>query len=1520
MSFKQDIEKLIESNLKTYRDNADRFIADYNRELELTKEYNGRQLLELLQNADDAGSNEVLIIWDKNNSKLSISNQGEPFETGGIKSLMLANLSTKTKISYIGNKGLGFRSILNWSEQVDIYSNDCQISFSEKIAADVFNNQLNLSDEAKQQIRSERNLAEQTVPFPVLAIPEITEASSADKWTTTIAISYRKEFEADIEHQLGELREEILLFLNNIQKITIQKGAERTELVSDKVPGEHFEQVSIKDKQWKVFSRENILPPEYQDKSKNEQQSYNLKVAFQEDLSDNYRKLFNFFPTQLSISLPCIIHGTFELNSSRNHLNESRKNEYILNELVQLLRECAIYLTEQQVDWRAYKLISPISKASDSKLIESFYAELESLKQTEKIYPCINNAYNAIDNTIYYNDGFNGFFQEHFPEVLPELCIPLNNELPNPFSNDFYKHSYLVEKIDSLSKTDISIPLRAELIAQLSKVIPFKDEQDRMSILVNESGKVISKDDLTFTPVVRSEESFNIPNSVKVDFMKSELYDLLVSKFEQGFDKKEPKSRELQRCIKSVVNLQPYDSNNVIDKIITGTKDALKSIEAIDDKINCIKEMVAALYANFKNIDNRQEKLKITVPLVSKARKIADAELLYLSEAYPSGKLTEIIYNGFFKPNDYLAAIDFWSFENEESALVESFFLWLGVNKYSKSIKIPLKDNWQHKDYFDFIFEEDLEKSDDFSINRVTRDCFVTSIADFDRIEKLDINKIILLCLKDNLIRSKLEQNDEIIQWYYNYGRSIFSKHSYLRFQFLKSGIFTKYILEDGGEELNKLINDDFQIDYDFLGQFGINKTEVKSILIKLGAKESFNDLAPETVYQILQAIPEKDKNQTGKATQTIYKMALESLAKQESTYPVPGDIQFFSKTGNKEAYLPANQIYYSDNSVLPKKIISTIPIINLPKRVGEDNVEKYFGVKSLKEFKIQMNQDSLDFNSCDTGFNNLFESLKPYLLAYRLESPNLKKRITDQETKRKEAKTLKQCTIHIVNKGFFSFGDNPEMAIEDKEFINEKDTFYFKESFIQTVDGLRKDSLFCDAFAEMMCIIFKVNDLKNDFRQILKNDIQDTIHLAGQDLSKEIIEESFALLGVSRVEIDFWSNIFSSKGKQLQEPIENLDSLKQKVFTGLGIQIPESYTNVDFDSFENRASFELIKLLCESLNLNVNDITPKGLYWYHKNELGNCIKSHEFKFKKLLWINLKENPEEQKTFIRNLNDFNTKLISKLENTISSNKFNLTFDYQAIVTKETLVHFNTDLNHGIDDDTVIVNQYEKLLEQYGIEEVDIADEEIRSLLYFEGNAETIEQCLKEEFGEEEQRENDTDNDSSKLVGSLIDAKLSKNGKIIQASSVNGNSSWVHSGHVERGKKRKGKKAELLVYNTLVNKYGIENVKWVSGNSTTPDKNDKLHYDIEYKNENDEWKYLEVKAISDNQFIISGSETNKGISEPNKFEVALVNDNEIYIVKDLFVFDSGETFENNSKFVAYPKDYVFVFDVNTIKEN
>ncbi len=1516
MTFKEEIAELIDSNLKTYRDNPDRFLSDYNRELELTKEYNGRQLLELLQNADDAGSKEVEISWNKNTSQLTISNKGEAFSVGGIKSLMLANLSTKTKVIYIGNKGLGFRSILNWATLINIYSKGSKLSFSNVIAKDVYDNQLNLSSSDKKKIRENRNLTKEAIPFPTLAIPTFEDNKIKTTWTTTIEIFCRGEFEVDIENQLSEITEEILLFLNNIQKITIHiADNESKELVSNKKKNIGYEIIKIKDKSWKVFSRDKTLPKEYQDKSKNEKQSFNLKVAFRDDLSDNYKKLFNYFPTQLSISLPCIIHGTFELNSSRNHLNESKKNEFILKELVELFKSCAEFLTTEKLDWRAFKLLTPTQTTSDSKLIEVFYADLKTAKDEAIIYPCVINQYKPLSEAVYYSDEFNSFFQVNFPTTLPGLILPLGEELKGNFTDDKFKHEYLVEQIDELSNTELQITIRAELITQLSKVVSNNSDDLRFSLLVNEAGKVISKDDIAFTPVVRSDEKFRIPKSVKVDFMKSELFDLLITNFESSFEKNEPKPRELQRKIKSVVNLQPYDSNNVIDKIITGTKDALKSIRNTKEKLVCINEMITALYANFKHIENRQERLKITVPLISKAKQVTDAENLFLSKTYPSGLITEAIYRNTIMAEEYLAPINFWNLQNEEPSQVESFFIWLGVNRYSKLETIHLNSNWKEKKYLDFIFANDAEYSDDFRMDRIQRDSLVTSLVNIEQIKSLPIERILLLTLKDVLIRKNLEHNDERIGWQYNYGRTLFTQYSYIRFQFITSNIFTNFLIEEGGEELNKLINDNFEIDYDFLFQFGINKTEVKSILIKLGAKESFNEISPENIYQIINSIPDRDLTKKGKATQSIYKMALESLVKQESDFPVPDDLIFFSKKGVIEEYSESSKIYYTDNNILPRKILDTLNILNLPKRIGEDNVERYFGVKSLREFKIEIEQGNIKYNPCDAELNRIFEQIKPYILAYRLNAPNLRKKINDTDTKKKEAKTLKQCRIHIVSECYFKFGDSENILVEEKEFINVKDDFYFTDRNSNSLNELKKDSIFCDAFAEMMCIVFKVNDLKNDFRQIFKNDFQDTHHLATQDFGKKKIEEAFQFLGISRIEIDFWKTVFALKGKKFQEPIENTEKLKLNVQKSLGLTLADDYQLIDFENFKNKTSFELIKNIAKKLSLPVNKILPQGLFYWHYDRFNEAIKDLENKFKYSLWTKLNANQAEQSEFISTLGKYNLEFISLIESKIRAMKFELNIEYTKEVKTLIKKHFQISFDDSIADNAAIKNYYTDLLKSYNIEETDISELSIRSILFFEGNKDLVEKYLKTNFATNTDNDSNENSNDAATTGNIIDASLTRNGKQIpidDGSTRNGN--WVHSGQSEQGKKRKGKNAEALVYNSLVKQYGVNNVKWVSGNSTTPDKNDKLHYDIEYKNKEGEWKFLEVKAISDDYFIISNSEKEKGLSEPDKYEMALVQDENIYIIKDLFEFAKGESFENNNKFTARPKDYIFQFKI------
>ena len=130
---KNKILEEIKIRKEIYETSPADMISAFNREIETEKEYNGRQLLELLQNADDEQSDEVKIELNTTDKILTIANRGTsctPFSFDGIRSLMISNLSSKTTKKFIGNKGLGFRSIINWSKKITISSNGLDIIFS----------------------------------------------------------------------------------------------------------------------------------------------------------------------------------------------------------------------------------------------------------------------------------------------------------------------------------------------------------------------------------------------------------------------------------------------------------------------------------------------------------------------------------------------------------------------------------------------------------------------------------------------------------------------------------------------------------------------------------------------------------------------------------------------------------------------------------------------------------------------------------------------------------------------------------------------------------------------------------------------------------------------------------------------------------------------------------------------------------------------------------------------------------------------------------------------------------------------------------------------------------------------------------------------------------------------------------------------------------------------------------------------------------------------------------------------
>jgi len=96
-------------------------------------QYHGRFLIELLQNAHDALSDKpgqsqksrIEIVLDPNDGEhgaLYVANDGKPFTDSNFKSLSQLGQSDKDPQKSIGNKGIGFRSVLEITTSPEIYS------------------------------------------------------------------------------------------------------------------------------------------------------------------------------------------------------------------------------------------------------------------------------------------------------------------------------------------------------------------------------------------------------------------------------------------------------------------------------------------------------------------------------------------------------------------------------------------------------------------------------------------------------------------------------------------------------------------------------------------------------------------------------------------------------------------------------------------------------------------------------------------------------------------------------------------------------------------------------------------------------------------------------------------------------------------------------------------------------------------------------------------------------------------------------------------------------------------------------------------------------------------------------------------------------------------------------------------------------------------------------------------------------------------------------------------------------
>lgn len=1510
MKLFEEVTKIRETQLEIYKKDPIRFKAEYENQKNMAKEYNGRQILEILQNADDSHSAFVKLTLNCEKNLLEIENDGEPFTSEGIRSLMVANASPKRGGRYIGNKGLGFRSLITWGKEINIISQDCKCTFSKERASIILNKELGLSEEKLSNLRKEFNYSNKAVFFPFFGLPDLETITPSQKHTI-IQIHYIKDFENDIKKQLEYISKDdkSLLFLDNLKKIIINVDKETYEVTAETKQCGEYTSIKLSGQEWFVLSDIGEYPYNLQDEDYIEKKLYSAKIAWKNPITPRDNKLYSFFPTQISLDLPCVIHGSFEIDTARNHLiADSEANKFVFEKLIQLIKQALPLIKEQAGSistWEAYYFIKYTQKNSDPSL-SYFYDSLDKLLSSESVYPTINNDYTTQKDYKFYSEDFASFIEDNYSDTFTKIAkkgVELKTQI--------YEKNDMQALIDTIHFKDYKA--RATFIMALYRIKNINP--GRFSILVNSDNEVITSTKPIFT--AKSDMNIQFPKEfVSFDIMKKELYEELIntSDFKHFVSKvNDIDSRKLAEMLSDIANIQPYDISTITERIINQTN-AYCENKDLEEKKKIIKKTVQCLYHNFKLKSPDENIRQYNLFLISRDNTIEKAENLYFSNSYSIGKEVERIFGSILSPKEYLIDKNFWELEDDMDAEIEEFFSYFGVIKYckiSKKITSIESNNFiaYHKRH------DKIKHLTDTPAPIIS----ALKIQNFNKIEQIsNLTDIIIAIYETKDVLTKLtSQNYEPLEYKYHKTEKVNSVISYISYQFIKSKLFTDFLFEDLQKDLLDMLNDNKSIDYSELEKRGIQKDFISMILKSVGAKQSFTDLSSEKIYKMLVMMP--TVNPSGKNISTIYKMAREALAKKKKQIEIPSNLQLFATQEGIPSYHPYNSVYYSDNNILPKKISYKLPFLNMPKRNGEDKVKAFFGVTLSSYSDLQIIEPVQNHRDYST-FDSFFSQLKPYILAYRIASQK------EETSKKDSAKELSKLSIRIITNGKFKYKNKDVEDLTDYDFIlekNEKNTIgYIKVPSYSYKELLNKVD-FQTTFSEIISIVFKLtdsSDIIKDIRSTLLYSELDLRKIIISELSEEILEKSYSLLNQSlSAEFAFWKNVYLLCKNEKKLPTEECalrNCIKNDFTECKDILLSE----IDYETFSTKQSIQLLSTLITSRPVSLKQLLKhKNLVVYHKGQFKELANSKNELFNKLLWVKNKKTQEKYKS---TLDTFN---MDTFEDLAAKYQYDFINNYNEIFSSFIKKKYHIDLSENID----VPDFTGSILEEY-LDYKDNLSNEFQYLLYYPNNLERIKE-LTEEIEKKRKERSEKDFDANDIQ--LEDEETERievpdndgSGTGNPNPSKNDNSDPLDNNDKDPGDDNDeggvanaastglndiiGGESEKKVFTKFVSLYGEKNVKWVSKYSNTSDRNDKLHYDIRYREtENDEWRYLEVKTFSKKGCFISTLEVAFGLDNKTKYDLAFVEGNKIHRIKQFFNLKAGQDLESNDNFALKNSNY------------
>lgn len=1178
----------------------------FNDENQLRDEYEGRELLEMIQNADDQCSDMLDVYLDTGENFVELTNCGaktEPFSKRGFECLITGSTSEKKtkRNKVIGSKGRGFRSLLNWAWKIEVWSNGIYCVFGpeprdaawEEIKAHNTEGWLEELPELEREISQiSKTPVGTTCPLSILLAPRLFQDYNACKdeslgWITRIRVYFRPDKLERIRNQIKLLEPQLLLFVNSLQQIRIKEDANEPRTLTrgetwrklDDVNGATIESCELScDGATDVWNRYIFRDDEQE-------------IAFawldgNRPIPDRMRVAYSYFPTAFQLPmLPCILHATFRLSSSRNGIDNTKTNWQLMEHAGRHLAVAASWIAahtdlnrdhlDARTVWFPYSMLN-IGDPGSSELLKSLKRGVISGAGEANVCPVVSRTYMKAKEVVSYSEdfasyltggagssrfanhlwpgysqhGFNAAWSDKFIDEAQglageqlEAIAQLGNASPGAY-NDYVNMVEAFLSVRNVLQNPSSLSClpdsRLRLIpsniktARINSGLTLDEASDNLGIrYVDENFIQSYKNRLGLPPdewdggrgLVRHLKTLTRCTSSDISPMK----EMIVAVSRKGYPDEGPEKNP-NECFKNVVRslYRVYCDN-------PDTEGMSCRLHVLNELGNHIEVSSACLWDAKARIGLSSLVPDIEVPARWKLKWSLDE---WCGILCPETELNEQIRQKvarFLTEFIGVSAAIPCCYDHCSRALqyVESQLLTAEVPSGDKLKPVYFcegKWSWSEKADQD---RADVKTSRAHYESNFMRRIDPDFIAEMIRRGMRPID-FLRLVAEDAKVYQSLQGKQHL--WYSLIKEKPCAfQESYLAHQLKAHAVVRKLQVRESGPRHGR-------------GEASDAEVRFSNVLKILGLTKDMENMSAPELYD---RIASWDKPAGAQSHYSSIRMALrELIRRQKVSEEACAELAkeklkrlFARESRNGVVELrDREKIYYWDNAIVSQSLLDQLPKLEIGSRVGAKSVATLFGVKALNADAVEVTPEArtrvVSKEHFANALRNFLSVRRKYFLAARVRYADVDDLRSDLRT---EAKKLDWRMLEVVApmEGVFRLKDSPKETYG----LSNGDTLVTKEdswlcSDHETLEEALKDHVFCDSIVEMLCIRFGLTgtQIESAFREILQFTDEQNEYYSRRGISDEAWDRVQRSLGASPEELVFWKTVAEKCGKIIDD------------------------------------------------------------------------------------------------------------------------------------------------------------------------------------------------------------------------------------------------------------------------------------------------------------------------------------------------------------------------------------------------